>query len=80
MDVKIIVRGGVCDVEENNVDAKVIIIDWDEDIEEGVNIEENLDSVIVEGSGGVFEIIHCPENIKSELIDYDNLYNGFVNN
>lgn len=77
VDIRISVDGGVAEVEENNTNTNVIIIDWDEEQEfdtvyDGF-IDQNKDSLIVCGEGGVFEIVHCPENIEAELIDYDDL-------
>lgn len=74
--VIISVNGGRADVELNE-GVNIAIVDYDVN-EKYDLIVDGTEDVVIEVSGSIAEFTKCVKGVEVEIIDYDNLKNGFV--
>lgn len=75
-EVEIIVRGGVAEVSKNKEYIQVLLIDYDDVPELVIDhqfLKDKKDFVVVTGYKGVWEIIQTPCDVKSYILNYDEL-------
>ncbi|MEC3664982.1 hypothetical protein [Bacillus subtilis] len=70
--VIISIRGGVADIHENDANASIEIIDWDNENQHQMVKSKKENDIVIEVSGGVATCTQKPSDIEVEIIDYDN--------
>ncbi|WP_231559215.1 hypothetical protein [Bacillus sp. MSP13] len=65
------VRGGVADIQENESNASILIVDWDNENEHEMVKSKNENDIVIEVLGGVATCSQKPSDVEVEIIDHD---------